>query len=419
MMNKVRDAYAAMQPFRGRRARNMRYAYGDQWADMVSDGLTEGEILAADGKYPVAVNLIGRTIRYLVARMRKAVAGTYTGIDPATVSRNSLAELDARLFEEFVISGCAVQRICSQRRPAGTGVWVDNISPDRFFVGSFADTRGFDIDLIGMIEAVSLPELVNRFSSGSGRKADYLENLFRTHAGDAGMLTDSSISSFSDELAVAADRITVAEVWTYEPAEGRSRAAYRMAWRQRYLAPDGYVLADKIWPEGVTHPYAVKFYPLVDGNVHSYVEQLIERQRSINRMLTTFEATAACAAKGTLVFPQNQLVNGMDLDDVGSVWARPDGVLPVTGNGSVMPQQIITNAANTGIVPIIEMQLRLFDEASGIPDVLKGNALSGNLSAEARRAIIDNAATSTADLLDTFSTFLATRNQRLSGIVPR
>ena len=59
----------------------------------------------------------------------KSVVGLYRrdfcqndcGTDAATARRNSLREMDARMLEEFLISGCAVQRVVAEKRIDGEG----------------------------------------------------------------------------------------------------------------------------------------------------------------------------------------------------------------------------------------------------------------------------------------------------------
>ena len=51
------------------------------------------------------------------------------------------------MLEEFLISGCAIQRI-GMRRPSSQPI-IDNISPSDFFVNPHRDPRGNDIEQIG------------------------------------------------------------------------------------------------------------------------------------------------------------------------------------------------------------------------------------------------------------------------------
>lgn len=406
LLERAACAWESLAAFRAKRERLKRYTFGDQWHDPVEDFegniLPEAELMMSTGKRPVTVNMLRRLVRILVGRFRTdaAAAGTYDLQPGSADARNALPELDARMLEEFIISGCAVQHVVAERRPGGTGVWIDNVAPGDFFVNRFSDPRGADIELAGMYHRMSWPRLLNRFGRGSAARCRALREVFAAHAEHDGAWDGCE------------GRLRVAEVWTLDATpDTKRRARYEMGWRCRFLAPDATVLADMASPYPHRgHPFAVKFYPLVDGEIHSFIEDLVERQRAINRMLTTFEATMAASAKGALIFPIDQLVKGYTYEDIGALWARPDSVIPVNGRNHMLPQQIITNNTAGGIVPIIEMQTRLLEEASGLSDALLGRGIPGSMGSELYRSVMANSAASIADVLDTFRSFLTARN---------
>lgn len=121
-MNSVFEAaYAAWSAgarLRARRRRYKRFTYGDQWSDMIesADGrlVREDRYVRQSGKQPLTNNLIRQLVKNIVGRyrMRCAETGVYEadGIREAALN-NALAELDSRMLEEFLISGCAVQRV--------------------------------------------------------------------------------------------------------------------------------------------------------------------------------------------------------------------------------------------------------------------------------------------------------------------
>lgn len=351
-----------------------------------------------------SLNVLRRLVRVLVGQFRADVAShpRYDAAKSPSAALNSLLELDARMFEEFIISGAAIQRIVAERRPGGSGVWVDNVNPDDFFVNRFSDSRGADIDLIGMFHRMKLPQLINRFGRNSSVRAARLREVF-----DA--------NSEADFFEGSVPSMRVAEVWSLDPAVDKKNGfRYNLRWRCRHFAPDGAVLADYPSPfSHQGHPFAVKFYPFVDGEIHPFLEDLIGRQVSINRLLASFETTVANSAKGALLFPVDQLLRGLSLDTIGELWARHDSVIPIAGRGATLPQQMVMNPTTTGILDMIEMQLRLFDEASGINDALLGRALSSNMSTEMYRSVIATARIAVADLLDSFTAFLSTRDSLL------
>ena len=328
-----------------------------------------------------------------------------------------MADLDCRMLEEFVISGCAVQRIVAERRPQGEGVWVDNVSPDAFFVNSFHDPRGFDIEFVGMLHDMSMPEIINRFCRGSRSRADSLRRLFDKPA-DLGIFDSESLGAANagiDFLRSPAGRHRVIEVWQLEgrPAVVGGRLRMNMLWHCTWLAPDGTVLDTYNSPfRHGSHPFVVKFYPLTDGEVHSFVEDVIDQQRTINRLVVLIDSMMASAAKGALLFPVDQLPKGVTLKDIARIWSRPDAVIPITGRGVMQPTQIITNTSESGAYQLHNLQMKLFEDASGISDALMGRNISPATGATLYEAQVRNASVALTDLLETFQSFIADRRAK-------
>ena len=133
------EAWMQCGSLREKRRRLKGYTYGRQWDDIITtpEGkrMSEGEYASMSGKTPLTNNLIRQLVKSVVGRFRYDLSQRKDdGVDVAVASRNMLEELDCRMLEEFLISGCAVQRIVKERRIGGDGVWVDNVSPERFFV---------------------------------------------------------------------------------------------------------------------------------------------------------------------------------------------------------------------------------------------------------------------------------------------
>lgn len=419
LFNVAQQAYYALADFRERRKRLIDFAFGNQWIDSTFDfdnnTLSEAEFARLKGQNTVTINLLRRLIRTLIGKYRSTTSETYSTAETSTERLNSLAELDARLLEEYIISGCAIQRICNERRPAGTGVWIDNIDPDRFFVNQFYDSRGLDINLIGTVHEFTWSQFLNRFSNKNVQKASKLKAIFNSCAGRATTFTDQPQSVFTPVAQMQSDQLCrVIEVWTYEPSATKASAtACQMEWHVRFFTDDGTMVHHRTSPyPHKAHPFVVKLYPLINGRVHSFIEDLIEPQKAINRLLSSFELSMATAAKGVLLFPQNQLVKPLNIDDVGRMWARHNSVIPIRGNGD-MPVQLYSNPSTAGIIPLIEMQLHLFDEASGISAAIRGEQLSSSLSTETARTILANAEAGVADLLESFKAFIDTRNKKV------
>ncbi len=60
-------------------------------------------------------------------------------------------------------------------------------------------------------------------------------------------------------------------------------------WYFYYLSPFGDILKEGETPyEHGSHPYIFKAYPFIDGEIHSFVADVIDQQRYTNRLITLF-----------------------------------------------------------------------------------------------------------------------------------
>jgi hypothetical protein len=453
------QAWSNAADFRTRRERQKHYTYGDQWCDIVADHddnlMREDALIRQSGRKPLTNNLIRQLIKTVVGRYRTmtAEAATYSNAPDSYAYLNRLAELDSRALEEFLISGCAVQRVVYERRMQGTGVWIDNVDPRRFFVNAITDVRGWDMELVGMLHDMSLPEVICRFGRGRSDRAAELTRLY-SNADNSAAFSLQILGTATDEgrdfFTASSGKCRVIEVWTLDCAEMLScidresnrqfdvatdkrdaiaaenerrkkterqlidvRNDFRFAWHCRWLAPDGTVLDeyDSPYPHG-QHPFVVKLYPLTDGEVHSFVEDVIDQQRYINRLIVMIDHMMASSAKGVLLFPVEQLPKGMEWEQVAKTWAHSDGIIPITGRSDVLPQQVVTPTANSGAYQLLSLQMKLFEDISGVSDALLGRNVSSTTGASLYESQVRNATVALTDLLESFISFTTERNSK-------
>lgn len=416
-------AWCAGADLRQRRQRYKSYTYGDQWCDMVRDAkgrlIREDEQIRGSGGKAMSNNLIRQLVKTVVGRYRTqaAEAGAYEGAIAAIAEANALAELDARLLEEFLISGCAIQRVVDERRWAGTGIWIDNVDPRTFFVNNFRDPRGHDIDLIGMLHDMSLAEIINRFSHGNTDVAARLRHIYSSNVSDYSITGDLGKSRDATDFFSSSTpgRCRAVEVWSFDATQskGDTEARLEFCWHCRWFAPDGTLLDeyDSPFAHGA-HPFAVRLYPLTDGEVHPFVEDVIDQQRYINRLIVMIDRIMTTSAKGVLLFPVDQMVDSMSWSDITNVWAQSDGVIPISGQGQQLPQQVITNTSGSGAYQLLEMQLKLFEDISGVGDALLGRTHGTARGVEMFDTQIRNATIALADIFETFTSFARARNEK-------
>lgn len=453
------DAWNQGAALRERRRRFKDFTYGRQWGDVVPtpDGpMTEEAYALSLGKRPITNNLIRQMVKSVVGRFRHRL------LDPETTSsrvepipdeirrRNLLDELDSRLLEEFLISGCAVQRVATGRRIAGDGVWVDNISPNRFFVNRFTDPRATDIELVGCLHDMSLREVVLRFAGRLMSEEEIRRVYAADYVFDGSATAGTSVGEASESgffNAEGADRCRVIEVWTLESrklcqcldtATGRvytvepssrleeinrrraslDRPAIEIRekntarWHCTYFTPDGQTLleGDSPFPHGL-HPFVVKFYPMTDSEVHPFVEDIIDQQRYVNRLVTLVDHIMSHSAKGVLLYPVESFTKEVGWDAIRRQWSRPDGIIPYNGREGTKPEQVNPSGTNAGASELLALEMKLMEQVSGVSGALSGQLPSSITSSSTYQSSIENASIALLDIFETFQTFRDSRNR--------
>lgn len=189
-------------------------------------------------------------------------------------------------------------------------------------------------------------------------------------------------------------------------------------WVCRWFSPMGHVLAEYTSPYAhQSHPFVMKFYPLTDGEVHSFVEDVIDQQKHINRLITMLDHIMGASAKGVLLFPENGLPDGFTWEDIKRIWSATNGIIPYTPNHSGdIPKQISTNATDIGAYEMIQLQMKLFEEISGINSALQGRLSSAAIGSETFQRQTDNATIALGDIFDTFDDFRHERDKKILTI---
>ena len=178
-------------------------------------------------------------------------------------------------------------------------------------------------------------------------------------------------------------------------------------WYYYYLTPFGDILDEGETPYAhKSHPYVFKAYPFIDGEIHSFVGDLIDQQRYVNRLITMYDWIMRSSSKGVLLVPE-EAVGNMSLEEIADEWSRFNGVIAIkTKNGVPLPQQVASNATNIGISELLQLQLKFFEDISGVHGALQGKQGNSGVSGALYAQQTQNATMSLLDLLDTYSNFV-------------
>ena len=373
---------------------------------------------------------------------------------------NRMSEVDARTMEEFLISGFIVHRKSYGWRNGKEDCWTDYVQPDNFFIdNNMRDFRGWDVSCLGEVHDISFGELCEQFSQ-SPEDYQKLHDIY-AFATDKQVISTTMVSfGYSNnndtDFLVPRDygRCRVIEVWRKEQKPryrchdyqngdifkinvedydyyvtqvnkdrmelGRANgmeddeiplveAEWFMDdyWYFYYLSPFGDILKEGETPfEHGSHPYVFKAYPFIDGEIHSFVADIIDQQRYTNRLITLYDWVIRATAKGVLLIPEDCL-GDHDPQEFSDAWTQVNGVIVFKPSKSgQLPTQIAANATNIGIGELLNLQLKFFEDISGVNGALQGKPGYSGTSAALYNQQTQNATTSLLDLLDTFSYFV-------------
>ena len=447
------QCWEKMADFRAKRERCKRYCYGDQWGDTIAvDGkkMREEQYIRLQGNEPLKNNLIRRLVKQVLGLYRSERLSTVLQtadkrlIQPVSEmlenerEANYTRELDARALEEFLISGMAVQRKTFGLRDSDHGIRTDNVHLGRFFIDTLSgDCRGWDVELLGEIHDLRMDALLAMFAQSPAdirelseiyRVGDYQERLFQMldQWGQPSRVMPDFLRPSTPGLC------RVIEVWRKERRQGilhhdrdngvlhwvdvsclscaemHGSLSVETQWHYYYLTPFGDIITHGVSPYAHgAHPYVVKAYPFIDGEIHSFVDDVIDQQRYTNRLITLYDWVMRSSAKGVLLVPEECIPDGSSIEDIAEEWAHFNGVIPVrTRNTGVLPHQVSANAVNIGINELLQTQLNFMEDISGVTGALQGKMASASVSGKLFEQQTHNATLSQLDLLDTFRHFI-------------
>ena len=451
------SAWSAANALRSRRLRNKRFTYGDQWSDATTDAegnptTEEALIYHKYGTAPITNNVLRQMVKTIVGRFRAEHLRRIS--EPkelkAIAQENAVDELDSRALEEFLISGCCIQRIDETDRLGEKHVEVSNVNLAHFFMNHTTDPLNRDCEIVGQLHDLSIAELIKRVAPGNKKKAAWVRRLYSDAPDERTLQFCTAIGtdpqSGSPFWFSRSNKCRVIEVWTLESQEvllchdkttakvtvmpismekkikADPHISYKWdiatMWRCRWFTPMGDVLTTFDSPYSHrSHPFVVKFYPLTDGEVHGFIEDVIDQQKYINRLITIVDRILSNSAKGVLLYPESAKPGSLSWNTILRIWNETGGVLPYSPDGSLAkPEQVSHDNTNIGIFEMINLQMKLMENVSGVTGSLQGQNVNTSGSASLYQSQAANSSIALYDIFDTFNNFRSLRNQKLLNL---
>lgn len=395
-------------------------------------------------------------------RDEQKLGETMSTILQCNMQLNRMSSMHARTMEEFMIGGLIAHKKWYGWRNDKCDCWTDFIQPNNFIIDAdMRDFRGWDVSFIGEVHDVSIDAVCQEFAT---RPADYkrLREIYsyahnrRYYTNYCEQFGRSSLKNIDFLFCSNPNKCRVIEIWRKESKpryfchdynngdyykidiedyqsmvadinserikrgleSGMPREEIPLIeaewkidsyWYFYYLTPFGDILREGETPyEHKSHPYVFKAYPFIDGEIHSFVNDVIDQQRYTNRLITMYDWIMRASAKGVLLFPEECKPDDMSIDDIADEWARFNGVIMIKQRkpGVPLPQQIANNSTNIGITDLLNIQLKFFEDISGVNGALQGKPGFSGESAAHFNQQTQNATMSLLDLLESYSDFV-------------
>lgn len=380
---------------------------------------------------------------------------------------NESKERDTRVLEEFLLSGMAIYKtkfsFDFERQQAIPKFYA--VNPNRFFVNTnMEDACGEDVNFIGEVADLCMDDVIAEYAR-DGLTEERIREMYssvRQYYANIPGFDARKLDGLDPLVPADLSMCRVIEVWRLEaewrlwvhdymdgsyevheeedlPEIEMENAArqqlgsengvevpmieyerkYVKFWKCYHLTPYGETLWEGETPyEHKSHPYVFKLYPMLDGEIWGMVEDLIDQQKMVNRMVILQDFIISASAKGVLLVPEECIPDDMTIEDFAEEWVKYNGVIKIKLKpGQAVPQQISANSLNIGINEMIQMQLKLMQDIAGVQSAIQGKAPNSGTAAALYAQETQNATLNVLDYLETFSSFLQKRNKKLLQII--
>ncbi|MDD3962468.1 MAG: hypothetical protein PHT77_11475 [Bacteroidales bacterium] len=376
---------------------------------------------------------------------------------------NQTKEMDAQQFHEHILSGMVVGKVGYDyfRELDRNDVLIENINVNRiFFNTDVMDIRTKDLNLIGEIIDIDMDTLISRFA----RDRDDEEYIRQAYIDVKGFVTAQSDAMSADSVdsinfySANDGKCRVYEIWylksewrlwVHDPSQGTYRfyrlededmlhaemesriiraaqygilpeeipqlkieRRYEQFWYVKFLTPNGKVLYEGETPYlHQRHPYILSLYPLLDGEVWGLVEDVIDQQRYINRLISLLDYIMGTSAKGLLMVPEESIPEGMSPTDFSDEWTKVGGVIVYKSRGGTpAPTVISSNSTNIGASEILAVEMQLINQLTGINQAIQGIQSSASDPASKYAMMAQHSSMNNRDVIENFHSWIQRRD---------
>lgn len=385
----------------------------------------------------------------------------------ASLEYNDIRELDVSSLIEKGVSGMCIQRITYDywTEDRKWDVLVETVNPNFiFFNGDTQDPRWRDITCIGRIIDTTYGKVLSAFGT-TPQKAKKIYDIY--NISERNKQFGKSHDSFSADSYYRLDFYTpdeiskcrVIEAWelktvkvvmTHDWMDGTMKEfngtltdvealnqyrkdkyifagidpsevplieaweEYKERWYYGFYSPYGDILDEGETPywHG-SHPFVLPPNHNVDGKMSGLVEDLYDTQRQVNRLLALQDFVLGTSSKNTLIVDEDSL-NGKSVEEIAQSYVKVGGVIVLKlRDGAKPPFELSHNAANLGISEMINMNMKIMQDISGVYPSLQGQQAPSGTPASRVITEAQNSSINLKQFLESFNTFRKDRNEKV------
>lgn len=178
-------------------------------------------------------------------------------------------------------------------------------------------------------------------------------------------------------------------------------------WQYYFLAPNGRILCEGESPyDHKSHPFTMSLFPYVNGEIHPFMGMFIDQQKFINRMVMVNDYAIRSSAKGMTFLPLSMKPDDMTVEQYARQKSKFDAVFvydDTKTRSGARPEFYTHSAFNTGANEMLQTQLNMIHEVSGVSGALQGKTPTSGTSAARYAMESQNATTTIYPLIKRFN----------------
>lgn len=191
-------------------------------------------------------------------------------------------------------------------------------------------------------------------------------------------------------------------------------------WVVRYLTPTGYVLLQEETPYAHgSHPFVIGAFPLVDGEIHSFVEDAINPQRMTNRLLSRIEYQRMNDIKGLFVVNKKiREKSNVTLNEIAATITSPAGVVELDWEGGEEPfKQYHSTSSKQDDVQMLGQYMNLLNEITGAHGAMRGEQAKSGTPSSLYAQETQNANNNIADMMQWYNGLIRKRDYKIMQVI--